>query len=138
MGNTVSIPEEELSFIASRSSGPGGQHVNKVSTRVTLLFDIDQSSSLTDKQKRRVKSRLANRVSKKGILQVVSQRHRSQAANRRAALEKLGRLLDEALRESRPRVKTSVPEKARRRRRDQKRLRSRLKKLRSRTVSEDE
>ena len=78
---TVSIGDDELVFTASRSGGPGGQNVNKVNTRMTLLFDLAGSPSLTDVQKRRVSKRLATRIDKQGRLRVVSQKHRTQEAS---------------------------------------------------------
>jgi len=95
----VALRDEELSFVASRSSGPGGQNVNKVSTKVTVRFDLAASPSLTDEQKARVRERLATRVSGSGVLQVSAQRERSQAANRAAAQARLVELLREALAE---------------------------------------
>jgi len=89
----LSIPRDELKFTASRSSGPGGQHVNKASTRVTLGFDVINSPSLTSEQKQLVLDGLATRISKKGILRVISQKTRSQAANKEVALERFIDLL---------------------------------------------
>jgi len=66
----VLIPESELVFKASRSSGPGGQNVNKLNTRVTVLFDVVGSPSLSEEQKQQVLSRLSPRVDKSGILHV--------------------------------------------------------------------
>ena len=82
INDTLSIPETELTFTASRSGGPGGQNVNKVSSRVTLSFDIGRSASLSDEQKLRAVRALGKRINKEGILQVVSQRTRSQEMNR--------------------------------------------------------
>lgn len=86
--DNISIAEDELKFSAARSSGPDGQHVNKVNTRITLWFDVGGSPSLNPDQKRRILSRLKTRISKDKRLRVVSQRHRSQAANREAAIER--------------------------------------------------
>ena len=66
----VKIPETELEFVASRSGGPGGQNVNKVSSRVTLRFDLDGSTSLNPEQKIRVRAKLSQRINKDGVLQV--------------------------------------------------------------------
>jgi ribosome-associated protein len=74
----LAIPEHELAFSASRSSGPGGQNVNKVSSRVTLTFDVENSPSLSDSQRRRIRSRLQTRINKDGVLRVISQISRSQ------------------------------------------------------------
>ena len=134
---TLSIPESELTFTASRSGGPGGQHVNKVSSRVTLYFDLDGSPSLTEAQKRRVRARLATRVGRDGRLRVVCQIHRSQAANRREAVERFATLLRGALKRRRRRRKTGVPSAERRRRLEEKRRQGQLKRLRSRRVQDD-
>ena len=127
-----SIDTDELRFTYSRSSGPGGQHVNRVETRVTLLFDVVGSPSLTGEQKRRVRRRLATRINKEGVLRVVSQRHRTREANRRAAIERFEELLAEALRRPRPRRKTRVPEGTKRRRMESKRRRGEIKRSRGR------
>jgi ribosome-associated protein len=127
---TLSIPERELSYRTSTSSGPGGQNVNKVETRVTVLFDLAGSETLDDDQKRLVRARLASRIDKRGLLRVVSQKHRFQAANRAAARERLALLLAAALAREPERRPTRQPESARRRRLEDKRRRSRLKQLR--------
>jgi ribosome-associated protein len=134
----LSIREEELSFAASRSSGPGGQNVNKLNTRVTLYFDVASSPSLSEDQKRLILSRLATRISKRGVLSVVSQRHRSQSANREAAVERFVELLQRALEQARPRKKTRVPFAARQRRLEAKTRRSRLKQRRSQKATGEE
>jgi ribosome-associated protein len=134
----IHIPEEELVFTASHSSGPGGQNVNKVSSRVTLWFDVVNSPSLSMEQKNLVLLRLAGRISKAGILRVISQRTRSQADNRELATERFVDLLRESLKEVPARKKTRVSKAARRRRLEEKRQRSTLKKKRSkRPLSED-
>src|SRR5208337_733977 len=84
----ISIPEEELSFTASLSGGPGGQNVNKVSSRVTLWFDVVNSPALSPEQKELVMSRLGNRIGKNGVLRVISQQTRSQAENKELAIER--------------------------------------------------
>jgi ribosome-associated protein len=116
----LALPEEEISFVTSRSGGPGGQNVNKLETRVTLRFDLAASPSLSDEQRSRLRERLATRVTRAGILHVTAQKHRSQSANREAALERFAELLREALREEAPRKKTRVSRAAKRRRVDEK------------------
>ena len=71
----IEIAEDELVFTASRSSGPGGQNVNKVSSRVSVLFDVSNCVSLSEQQRRRVLRRLASRVSKDGLVRAVSYTH---------------------------------------------------------------
>ncbi len=134
----LSILEEELKFKASRSGGPGGQNVNKVASRVILLFDVDQSANLSEDQKKRIRKRLANRINKEGILRVVSQQHRTQLANRKAALDRFLELMVQALRKQRPRRQTKLPRSAKRRRLEEKARRGQLKHSRSENGIEDE
>ena len=127
----VFISEDELVFKASRSGGPGGQNVNKVNTRITLFFDVTECEVLSDIQKRRILDRLSTRADKNGIIRVVSQKFRTQKANRRAALGRLQELLREALKTKPVRKKTKVPERARLRRLEEKKRRSMLKRQRA-------
>ena len=127
----IFICEDELIFKASRSGGPGGQNVNKVNTRITLLFDVANCESFSDVQKRRILSRLSTRADKNGLIRVVSQRFRTQKANRRAAVERLQQLLAEALKTRPVRKKTRIPYAAKKRRLEEKRRRSLLKQQRA-------
>lgn len=127
------IPHEELTFSSSRSSGPGGQHVNKTSTRVTLAFDVDASPSLGPHQKARLKERLGSRISAEGILRVNAGRERSQLANHHAAVARFIQLLQEALQENPMRLATTPTAAARERRLETKRRRARLKRERGST-----
>ncbi len=131
IGDGLAIPDEEVSFVTSRSGGPGGQNVNKLETRVTLRFELAASASLTDEQKDRLRERLATRITRAGIFQVTSQKHRTQADNREAAIARFAELLCEGLREEAPRKKTRVPKAARRRRIESKRRRGERKKQRT-------
>ncbi len=126
----LDIDDAELSYATSRSSGPGGQNVNKVETRVTLLFPVETSPSLSEEQKARLGERLATRISKEGVLRVVSQKHRTQAANREAARERFAELLRDALAPVRRRRRTRVPKAVREKRLESKRRRARLKRER--------
>ncbi|MHC4739830.1 MAG: alternative ribosome rescue aminoacyl-tRNA hydrolase ArfB [Planctomycetota bacterium] len=130
--NRILISEDSLVFRFSRSSGPGGQNVNKVNTRVTVFFDVAGSDSFSQEQKRLILRRLATRAGKDGVIRVVSQKHRTQKANRTAAVERLRELLKEALKKKTLRKKTPVPEKARRKRLEEKKQRSMLKQQRAR------
>jgi len=127
----VLIPENEIRITASRSGGPGGQNVNKVSSKVTLSFDVRGSAVLSEEQKRKIIGKLATRISKEGILQVVSQRTRSQELNRLDALARFSELLRRVLTPQMPRIKTRVSEAAKERRVDEKRKHSLTKQKRS-------
>jgi ribosome-associated protein len=124
INDELSIPESELTFTASRSGGPGGQNVNKVSSRVTLTFDVEQSPSLSDEQRRRISERLKSRINKDGVLRVVSQRTRSQDLNREDAVALFAELLRRALIVEKKRVKTRVPKAAHDRRLEEKKKRT--------------
>jgi len=127
----IEISEEELVFKFSRSGGPGGQKINKVSTRVTVLLDVANCESFSDVQKKRILKRLATRANKQGVVRVVSQRYRTQKSNREAAVERLGELLRGVLKKRAVRKETKVPEYARRKRLEEKRRRSLLKRQRA-------
>ncbi|HMF01897.1 MAG TPA: alternative ribosome rescue aminoacyl-tRNA hydrolase ArfB [Terriglobia bacterium] len=127
----VLIPENEIRITASRSGGPGGQNVNKVSSKVTLSFDVRGSAVLSEEQKRKIIGKLATRISKEGILQVVSQRTRSQELNRLDALARFSELLRRVLTPQMPRIKTRVSQAAKQRRVDEKRKHSLTKQKRS-------
>ncbi len=122
---TVELPLSEVAFRTSRSSGPGGQHAQKTETRVEALFDVERSEALSDVQKRRVVNRAGP------TLRAVAQDERSQARNRQLALERLVAQLREALRVPRKRRPTKPSQAAVERRLDEKRRRSRLKRLRT-------
>ena len=126
---TVELPLSEVDFRTSRSSGPGGQHAQKTETRVEALFDVESSRALSEVQKRRVVARSGP------VLRAIAQDERSQARNRELALERLVAQLREALRVPRKRRPTKPSQASVERRLDEKRRRSRLKRLRS---SEDE
>ena len=121
---SVLLPLSEIELRVSRSSGPGGQHAQKSSTRVDALFDVEASSALTDVQKRRVVARVGP------VLRAVAQDERSQARNRELAVERLVEKLREALAVPRRRVATKPTARARERRLEGKRRRARTKALR--------
>ncbi len=133
----LEIPDEEIRFTFSRSSGPGGQNVNKVNTKATLRFDIDSTKSLTPEQKKVLKRRLHNRISRNGVLTVSSDRFRSQRANREEALRRFVELLNQALKPRPKRKKTSIPRAARERRLREKKHRSRIKAARRKDLSSE-
>jgi ribosome-associated protein len=124
VNDELSIPETELTFTASRSGGPGGQNVNKVSSRVTLTFDVKNSPSVTDDQRYRISERLKSRINKDGVLRVISQRTRSQELNREDVVTIFAELLRRALIVEKKRVKTRAPKAAHDRRIDEKKKRT--------------
>lgn len=133
----LAIPEQELTFEYSRSSGPGGQNVNKVSTKVTLRFDVSASPSLSDDQRDRITHKLRTRITKDGVLRVTSQRHRTRRANQEAAVERFVELMREALARRRRRRRTRIPREAHERRMEEKKRRSRRKRERRKVHDED-
>ena len=130
INDDLAIDESELDYEFARSSGPGGQNVNKVETKVTLKFVVEASDALTDDQKRRVCEALATRITKDGVLRVTSQRHRTREANRHAAIGRFIELVDDALAERPERKPTKMTRAARKRRLEEKRRRSQRKALR--------
>ena len=137
IGRYARIDPGELVFDFARSSGPGGQNVNKVNTRVTLRFDLAGSPSLTAAQKERIRVRLPGRISRAGVLRVISARYRTQAANRRAAVHRFAELLEDALHVQRPRQATRVPQAVKRRRVEEKTRRGQVKRERARRYRND-
>ena len=133
----LEIPEHEVDFAVSRSGGPGGQNVNKVSTRVTLRFNVDASEVLSIDQRRLIHSRLATRINKEGILQVTSQRTRSQELNREDVQERFVELLRDALHKEPPRIPTRVSRAAKIKRVEEKKKRTEIKVARSRRGWDD-
>lgn len=128
----VDIPERELRWRFSRSSGPGGQGVNTADSRVELSFDVARSRVLADDQRARAVRRLGGRLTD-GVLTIVASEHRSQLQNRRAARERLADLLADALAPDPPTRRPTRPSaRARRRRVDDKQRRGATKRLRDR------
>lgn len=130
INRSIAIPEEEIVITAARSSGPGGQNVNKVSTKVMLRFSVADTTRLSSIQKERVMTRLKNSVTREGELVIHEETFRSQAANRRRVLEKFAEILARALAVPKKRVPTRVSRSQKQKRLEDKRLRSRRKKER--------
>jgi ribosome-associated protein len=124
------LPLSELEFQATRSGGPGGQHVNTSSTRIEVWWDIAASPSLTEDQRARLLSRLGRRLDTAGRLRVVASQSRSQLRNREAATERLRELVAAALAVSKPRKRTKPSRAAKAARLEAKRRRSALKRER--------
>lgn len=137
IGATLRVPRGELRFQASRAGGPGGQHVNKASTRVELWWDLAASTAPTDRQRALLSERLATRLDAAGRLRLVEAGSRSQHRNREAVTERFVELLERALRPRKARRKTAVPATERRRRLERKRSRGQVKRLRGKVGPED-
>jgi ribosome-associated protein len=126
----LEIDEAEIDISAARSSGPGGQHVNKTETKVVLTFDLEASRSLTPEQRNLLREALGSRLTRDGRLRVVSQKSRSRASNEQDARTRFAELVRCGLERPAQRRDTDVPRAERRRRLDSKRKRSSVKRLR--------
>lgn len=111
----------ELRFKAARSSGSGGQHVNKVSTKVLLYFNILESQILTEEQQHLVMEALATRITKKGVLMLSCSDTRSQAKNKELVTKRFFYILEEGLKEDKERKPTKIPKAVKQKRLDSKR-----------------
>lgn len=129
-GGEIRIPLSEIDLSFSRSGGPGGQNVNKVSTKVEIRFRPAESSALTPEQAERIARRLSNRITKEGELLLTSSETRSQDTNRQLAIERLGNLLEGALARRKRRRRTRPTRASRERRIRQKKERGETKRLR--------
>ncbi len=121
------IPGSEIVELATRSSGPGGQHVNTSSTRVTLRWSLRESHGISPDAKARLMARLRARLSREGVLIVHGDRHRSRERNREMARERLRELVETALYQEPPRRPTMPTRASKRRRIEEKRHRGKLK-----------
>jgi ribosome-associated protein len=138
INSLIDIPSGEITFEFTTSQGPGGQNVNKVATRAVLLFDLETSSALSDRQKAIIRTKLPGRINRKGVFRVTSQKYRTREANKKAALERFAELLRDALRVIRPRKKTKVPYRTKKIRLNNKKHRSKLKSGRKRQEAESD
>jgi ribosome-associated protein len=126
----IQISEKDLEFKTSRSSGPGGQNVNKLNTKVAVIVDIPNCSFLTNEQKETILQKLSHRLTKDNRLIVESQRFRTQRANRDFAIEKLKDLIEAALRKPKRRKPTRPSYSSKEKRLQHKKMRSEVKRSR--------
>ena len=132
ISDRLAIPDDELVERFVRSSGPGGQNVNKVATAFELRFDIANSPSLPEAVRARLLARRDRRVTEAGVLVLNAQRFRTQERNREDARERLAAFVASGLHAPAPRIATKPSRAAKQRRLDQKRERSTIKKTRAR------
>lgn len=132
INETLSVPESELQFRFSTGGGPGGQHVNKTATRVTLLFDVANTPSLDEETRVRLLDRLASRLDRRGLLHIDVQDSRSQWQNRMIAIARFQKVLADALMEQPERRPTRPTRQSREERLEEKRRRSEVKRNRQR------
>ena len=121
---------DEFVFKASRSGGKGGQHVNKVSTKVELLFDVNNSLVLSNDEKKIILKKLKNKIDKKGLLRIVSQSERSQIMNKKRAAKRFYEIIEKALKKKKVRKKTKPTQLSKVKRLSSKKIISDKKKLR--------
>jgi len=128
INSNLELPWRELSFRASRSGGPGGQHVNKVSSKVEVRFSVEESKALSESQKSRILKRTPPRfLTKDGEIVVTAEEHRDQSRNRELCLEKLQSLLARALAKPKRRIPTKISRGAKTRRKESRQRHSRKK-----------
>ncbi|RDZ26771.1 alternative ribosome rescue aminoacyl-tRNA hydrolase ArfB [Lysobacter silvisoli] len=127
----ITIPEQELTERFVRSTGPGGQNVNKVATAVELRFDVAQSPSLPEAVRERLLAKRDRRMTNEGVLVISAQRFRTQERNREDARERLAAFIDSGMRAPKPRIATRPSRAAKERRLGAKRERSTIKRTRA-------
>ena len=130
VSQTLSVPKREIKFVYGTSSGPGGQHVNKVETKATLLFCIYATTVLSNVQRTRILEKLSSRINKDGVLRISSSKHKSQKANREATINRFAELISEALKRPKKRKKTNVTRAQKKKRLESKKKRSETKRMR--------
>ena len=135
--NGIVIPDSEIEITVSRSGGPGGQHVNKTDTKVTVHWNVRNTSALNETQKERVLQNLQSRLTSDGELIVNNSASRSQQTNKENALLQLAKIVRNALHVPKKRMATSVPKGVKESRLRAKAVRSSIKKMRSKKFADD-
>jgi len=135
--NGIAIPYHELEITTSRSGGPGGQHVNKTESRVTVRWNVLETSVLSERLKERVLKNLESRLTVDGDLIIHNSESRSQLQNKRNALAQLAAIVSKALFVPKKRIKTKVPKKAKEKRLRKKKRRGEIKKGRGKKFDEE-
>ena len=126
----------EFQFKSSRSSGKGGQHVNKTETRISLFFDINNSELLDEKEKETLKKQLKNKLSNEGVLQIDAEQTRSQLKNKKQAIASFYKLLEDELEEGKKRIATKPSKEKVQKRLKKKKLQAEKKLRRKKNLSD--
>ncbi|HVH12396.1 MAG TPA: alternative ribosome rescue aminoacyl-tRNA hydrolase ArfB [Longimicrobium sp.] len=130
INDSLWIPRAELTYRATRSGGPGGQHVNTSSSRVELAWDVDASPSVTEEQRALIRGKLANRINSEGVLLLASSEQRSQHQNKESVTARFAMLLAQALVVPKVRRKTKPSRASKEARLKAKKQRSETKRMR--------
>jgi ribosome-associated protein len=128
--------EPEFEFLTSRSSGPGGQNVNKVNTKVELRFQVFKSENLNEEEKITISEKLKNKINTEGFLVITCQTERSQLRNKELVIEKFFQILEKALHKPKKRRATKVPKSVKEKRLKTKKITSERKSSRKKTTDE--
>ncbi|MFA5554455.1 MAG: alternative ribosome rescue aminoacyl-tRNA hydrolase ArfB [Phycisphaerae bacterium] len=132
----IFIDDADIECSYSRSSGPGGQNVNKLNTKVTISLDLTRCQGLNDSDKKQLLKKLSSRINKDGKIRVTCQKYRTQKANRQKAVEKLSELLRDAIKTNQIRRKTKAPRWAKEKRLEEKKKHSKIKQERAKSSFE--
>ena len=132
--NGITIPENELEVTASRSSGAGGQHVNKTSTKITVRWNVKNSNALPDELKERIIQKLQSQLTLEGDLIVHNSESRSQQQNKKMAFSRLAHIIRQALHVDKKRTATKISKGTKAGRIHSKKHRSEIKKMRSKKI----
>lgn len=135
--NNIIIPDIELEITTSRAGGPGGQHVNKTDSRITVRWNIKTTTVLTDGQKERILEKLSSRITEDGDLIIHNSESRSQGQNKKNALNNLAAIVRNGLHVDKKRIPTKIPKALKEARLQSKAHRSSTKKMRSKPIRTD-